>query len=165
MGRSTGPDTLITTTKGLPLAYDKDLQEDKEALFEALDTTGTCLQVAALVAQDLVFDRDRARAACGVGYLDATDLADLLVKRGVPFREAHDRVGAAVNAAIEEGVPLELLSDDARVATIPELAGVALGDELGTDALLSRRDVIGGTAAARVAAEVERGRAPGWSGL
>lgn len=152
--------TLITTTKGLPLAYDKDLQEDKEALFEALDTTGTCLQVAALVAQDLVFDRDRARAACGVGYLDATDLADLLVKRGVPFREAHDRVGAAVNAAIEEGVPLELLSDDARVATIPELAGVALRDELGTDALLSRRDVIGGTAAARVAAEVER-----WKGL
>ena len=152
--------TLITTTKGLPLAYDKDLQEDKEALFEALDTTGTCLEVAALVAQDVVFDREQARAACGVGHLDATDLADLLVKRGVPFREAHDRVGAAVNAAIEEGVPLERLSAAAREATMPELAGVALAEELGTDALLARRDVIGGTAAARVAAEVER-----WKGL
>ena len=152
--------TLITTTKGLPLAYDKDLQEDKEALFEALDTTGTCLKVAALVAQDLVFDREQARAACGVGYLDATDLADLLVKRGVPFREAHDRVGAAVNAAIEEGVPLERLSSDARAATMPELDGVDLAGELGTDALLARRDVIGGTAAARVAAEVDR-----WKGI
>ena len=150
--------TLITTTKGLPLAYDKDLQEDKEALFEALDTTGTCLEVAALVVRDLVFDRDRARAACAVGYLDATDLADLLVKRGVPFREAHDRVGAAVNAAIEEGVPLERLSDAARAATMPELDGVDLAGELGTDALLARRDVVGGTAVARVEAEVARWR-------
>ena len=78
----------------------------------------------------------------------------------MPFREAHDRVGAAVNAAIEEGVPLERLSAAAREATMPELAGVALAEELGTDALLARRDVIGGTAAARVAAEVER-----WKGL
>ena len=92
--------------------------------------------------------------------LDATDLADLLVKRGVPFREAHDRVGAAVNAAIEEGVPLERLSSDARAATMPELDGVDLAGELGTDALLARRDVIGGTAAARVAAEVDR-----WKGI
>ena len=91
------------------------------------------------MAQDLVFDREQARAACGVGYLDATDLADLLVKRGVPFREAHDRVGAAVNAAIEEGVPLERLSSDARAATMPELDGVDLAGELGTDALLARR--------------------------
>ena len=149
---------LASLQKGLPLAYDKDLQEDKEALFEALDTTGTCLEVAALVVRDLVFDRDRARAACAVGYLDATDLADLLVKRGVPFREAHDRVGAAVNAAIEEGVPLERLSDEARAATMPELDGVDLAGELGTDALLARRDVVGGTAVARVEAEVARWR-------
>ena len=148
--------TLVTTTKGLPLAYDKDLQEDKEALFEALDTTRTCLEVGALVARDVVLDRDRARAACGVGYLDATDLADLLVRRGVPFREAHDRVGAAVNAAIEEGVPLAELSADARSRAIPELDGVDLAGELGTDALLARRDVVGGTAVARVRAEVER---------
>ncbi len=148
--------TLITTTKGLPLAYDKDLQEDKEALFEALDTTRTCLEVAALVAQDVVFDADRARTACGIGYLDATDLADLLVRRGVPFRDAHDRVGAAVNAAIEEGVPLAELSAAARASSMPELDGVDLASELGTDALLARRDVVGGTAIVRVSAEVAR---------
>ncbi|MFT5050167.1 MAG: argininosuccinate lyase [Chlamydiales bacterium] len=147
---------LITTTKGLPLAYDKDLQEDKEALFDALDTTRTCLEVAALVAQDATFDTERARAACAVGHLDATDLADLLVRRGVPFREAHERVGAAVNAAIEECVPLAELSAAARALTLAELHDINLADELGTDALLARRDVVGGTAVARVQAEVQR---------
>lgn len=147
---------LITTTKGLPLAYDKDLQEDKEALFDALDTTRACLEVAALVAQDATFDAERARAACTVGHLDATDLADLLVRRGVPFREAHERVGAAVTAAIRSGVPLAELSAAARAEALPELEGVNLADELGTDALLARRDVIGGTAIVRVQAEVAR---------
>lgn len=146
--------TLVTTTKGLPLAYDKDLQEDKEALFDALDTTTACLRVAKLVAEDVVFDRERALAATRVGYLDATDLADLMVKRGVPFRDAHDRVGQAVNAAIEEGVELGALSASARVSIMPELDGVDLAAELTTDAMLKRRDVIGGTAVARVRGEV-----------
>ncbi|QDV09218.1 Argininosuccinate lyase [Planctomycetes bacterium Poly30] len=146
--------TLVTTTKGLPLAYDKDLQEDKEALFDALDTTTACLRVAKLVAEDVVFDRTRALAATRVGYLDATDLADLMVGRGVPFREAHDRVGQAVNAAIEEGVELGELSAAARAAVMPELEGVDLAAELTTEAMLSRRDVIGGTAVERVRDEV-----------
>lgn len=146
--------TLVTTTKGLPLAYDKDLQEDKEALFDALDTTRACLQVARLVAEDVEFDRERALAATRVGHLDATDLADLLVARGVPFREAHERVGLAVNAALEEGVELGGLSASARTAAVPELDGVDLAAELTTPAMLARRDVIGGTAIARVQAEV-----------
>ena len=78
------------------------------------------------------------------------------MRRGVPFREAHDRVGAAVNAAIEEGVPLAELSAAARSRALPELDGVDLAGERGTDALLARRDVVGGTAVARVRAEVER---------
>jgi argininosuccinate lyase len=151
--------TLVTATKGLPLAYNKDMQEDKEALFDALDTTVACLRVAKLVAEDVTFDRERALAATRVGHLDATDLADLLVARGVPFREAHDRVGAAVNAAIAEGVELGELSSGARDSTIPELAGVDLAAELTTEAMLHRRDVVGGTAVERV-----RAAASNWKG-
>ncbi len=77
-----------------------------------------------------------------------------MVKRGVPFRDAHDRVGQAVNAAIEEGVELGALSASARVSIMPELDGVDLAAELTTDAMLKRRDVIGGTAVARVRGEV-----------
>ena len=148
--------TLVTSTKGLPLAYNKDLQEDKEALFGALDTTSTCLQVATLVAQDVSFDEAAAHRATRSGHLDATDLADLLVEKGVPFRDAHDRVGAAVNAAIEKGVELADLPSALRAEIMPELAGVDLAEELSTEKMLTRRDVIGGTAVKRVQAEVQR---------
>ena len=146
--------TLVTTTKGLPLAYNKDMQEDKEALFDALDTTVACLRVAKLVAEDVSFNRERALAATRIGHLDATDLADLLVAKGVPFREAHDRVGRAVNAAIEEGVELGELSSGARDGIMPELKDVDLAGELTTEAMLRRRDVVGGTAVKRVRAAV-----------
>lgn len=148
--------SLVTTFKGLPLAYNKDCQEDKEALFEALDTTRVCLAVARLVASDVTVDRERASAATRAGHLDATDLADLLVARGVPFREAHDRVGAAVNAAEEEGVELAGLGAEARARWLPELADADLAVELSTPAMLGRRDVIGGTAMERVRAEAKR---------
>ncbi len=148
--------TLITTTKGLPLAYDKDLQEDKEALFGALDTTETCLQVAALVVRDTQVDRARGLAAVRDGFLDATDLADLLVGAGVPFREAHDRVGGAVGAAVAAGCGLADLSTEDRGRWLPELAGADLAGLLSPEAIIARRDVIGGTAASRVRAEVAR---------
>jgi len=89
---------LLVTLKGLPLAYDKDLQEDKEALFGAVDSTRACLSMCALVVKNAHFRAERCRAEASRGYLDATDLADLLVKAGVPFRKAHERVGAACAA-------------------------------------------------------------------
>lgn len=150
--------TLVTTTKGLPLAYDKDLQEDKEALFEALDTTTTCLEVATLVVRDTSVDAARGRAAVVDGFLDATDLADLLVARGVPFREAHDRVGAAVNAAVEAGCELADLGAEARAEWLPELEGLDLAERLSPDAIVARRDVVGGTAPQRVRDEVAQWR-------
>ena len=147
--------TLVTVMKGLPLAYNKDMQEDKEALFEAVDTTAVCLQVAALVAQDVTLDVERAAAANAAGFLDATDLADLLTDRGVPFRDAHDRVGEAVGAAIEAGTTLAGLPESARNAILPELSDVDLEDALSVSKILDRRDVIGGTAPSRVRAEVQ----------
>lgn len=148
--------SLVTTLKGLPLAYNKDMQEDKEPLFEALGTTRDCLRVLHAVVLDATFDAERARAACSGGFLDATDLADLLVARGVPFRDAHDRVGAAVNAASAEGVDLADLSPDARAAHLPELEGVDLHAELSADALVERRRAVGGTSPVCVTQEVAR---------
>jgi argininosuccinate lyase len=106
---------LLTTLKGLPLAYNKDMQEDKEAVFDAFDTTAASLEVSAIVLQNLSLNRERMRAAATKGMLNATELADYLVRKGVPFREAHETVGKAVLKAIENGVELgELSLDDLR---------------------------------------------------
>ena len=88
---------------GLPLTYNKDLQEDKEALFEAIDTLELCLQVAAAMLDSTSFRRERMASAAADELIAATDIADLLVRRGVPFREAHGIVGGLVRAALERG--------------------------------------------------------------
>jgi argininosuccinate lyase len=147
--------SLLVVLKGLPLAYDKDLQEDKEALFEAVDTTRACLSTAALVAKNARFKAERCRSEASRGYLDATDLADLLVKAGVPFRKAHERVGAAVQRAMELGVELGALPANVRRELLPELAQIDLERELSVDMVLSRRSAIGGTAPKCVTSEIQ----------
>jgi len=152
-GRVVGALTgLLVLCKGLPLAYDKDLQEDKEALFGALDTTLACTRVTAICVRNVEYDAERCRAACAVGYLDATDLADLLVNAGVPFRDAHARVGTAVREAVKRGIELTELSEELQRELFPELE-VDLSAALATEAVLARRSTIGGTAPDRVRAE------------
>jgi argininosuccinate lyase len=151
MGDLTG---LLATLKGLPLAYDKDMQEDKEPLFDALDQTEACLTVAERVVRSATYDEDACESASATGYLNATDLADLLVQRGVPFREAHERVGRAVREAIDVGAELDQLPDERLTTLFPELGD--LSDELSVPAVLARRNTIGGTAPRRVRAEVRR---------
>ncbi|MCC6673239.1 MAG: argininosuccinate lyase [Planctomycetes bacterium] len=148
---------LLTTLKSQPLAYNKDLQEDKEALIDAVDTTLACLQVMHLIVRNASFDTERCAQEAGRGYLNATDLADLLVRKGVPFRTAHERVGAAVRAAMELGVELEQLPSDKRRELLPEL-DEDLARSLSVAAVLARRDVIGGTAPKRVRQEIQRWR-------
>ncbi len=150
LGRLQG---LLVMLKGLPLAYDKDLQEDKEALFECVDTTRACLEVAAIAVRTARFREERCRDAAAKGYGNATDLADLLVRAGLPFRDAHERAGRAVRAAMELGVELEDLPGGARQELLPELAGVDLVKELSIEAVLARRSTLGGTAPKRVLAE------------
>ena len=99
--------SLLTTMKGIPLAYNKDMQEDKEGLFDALDTWLDCLHMAALVLDGIQVKRPRCQEAAQQGYANATELADYLVAKGVPFREAHHIVGEAVVEAIRQGKPLE----------------------------------------------------------
>ncbi|RLR64109.1 argininosuccinate lyase, partial [Pseudomonas aeruginosa] len=100
---------MMMTLKGLPLAYNKDMQEDKEGLFDASDTWMDCLQLATLVLDGIQIKRPRCEEAAKQGYANATELADYLVTKGVPFREAHHIVGEVVVSAIEQGKALEEL--------------------------------------------------------
>ncbi|WP_100157707.1 argininosuccinate lyase [Proteus columbae] len=101
---------MMMTLKGLPLAYNKDMQEDKEGLFDAIDTWSDCLHMATLVLDGLQIRRSRCEEAAKQGYANATELADYLVAKGVPFREAHHIVGEVVVCAIEQGKAIEELS-------------------------------------------------------
>src|SRR5690606_14370037 len=141
--------SLLTLLKGLPLGYNRDLQIDKEILLPILDDTNQCILVAATAIENAEFDVARCLKEAGRGYLNATDLADLLVAAGVPFRDAHGIAGSAVNRAVELGVELHELPPDEQSALLPQLQG-ALAELLSVQAVLDRRNVIGGTAPARV---------------
>ncbi len=155
---------MLTLLKGLPLGYQRDLQEDKPPLFEAVAMLGTSLEVMAGIVSTLAVDRERMRAAASDGYTTATAVANALVRRGVPFRPAHHVVGSLVAQAADAGLSLEGVSDERiahalRASDDPAalaLAGnPALAEELrsaaGLDDALARCDVIGGTAPRRVA--------------
>ncbi len=151
VGNLTG---LLVTLKGLPSTYDKDLQEDKEPLFDTLDTLAMLLPIVAGVVATLEV-RTEAMAAALDDTLLATDLADYLVKRGLPFREAHGAVGRAVREAEEAGVGLRALPLE-RYQRISPLFGADLGDVLDYEAAVEARDTRGGTARAAVAAQIAR---------
>lgn len=102
--------SLLTTMKGLPLAYNKDMQEDKEPMFDTVDTLKSCLKVFIGMLETMRVNEKKMEEAVKFGYLNATDLADYLVKKGIPFRTAHDIVGKLVVYAITKNVPLEELN-------------------------------------------------------
>jgi argininosuccinate lyase len=101
---------MLTTMKGLPLTYNKDMQEDKEAIFDTVDTVGHCLKVMTCLLKEIHFNKDRMDEALKKGYLAATDLADYLVGKGVAFRRAHETVGKIILYAMEEGKELDQLT-------------------------------------------------------
>ena len=141
---------MLTTLKGLPLAYNNDMQEDKEALFDAFDATAGSLEVSTIVLQNISLNRERMRSAALQGMMNATELADYLVRKGMPFREAHETVGKAVLKAIENGVELgELTLDDLRVLSNKIESDVF--ESLALKQTLASKSQVGGTAPARVA--------------
>ena len=142
---------------GLPLTYNKDLQEDKEALFEAIDTVELCLQVAAAMLDSTTFRRERMAAAAADELIAATDIADLLVRRGVPFREAHGIVGGLVRAALERGGRLSDLPEEELRALAPQLDS-GFYDLLEQRAWLESKVSEGGTALARVEEQLAQAR-------
>ena len=134
--------SLCVMLKGLPLAYNRDMQEDKPPVFDAFDTVDASLQVLAGCIDDAHFDTARMRGALREGFIEATELADFLVRKGVPFREAHHVVGGLVARAVERGVALAALTEDELKAAHPTLGPDAL-QALDIDAALARRQAPG----------------------
>jgi argininosuccinate lyase len=149
---------LLTMLKGLPLAYNKDMQEDKEAVFDTADTTRASLGVAATVLRNLRVREARARDAATVGYMNATEMADYLVRRGLPFREAHEAVGRMVLFGLEKGWELHEFDLD-ELRQFSPLVEEDVYDALSLEQTLASKSRPGGTAPDRVAEALAAARA------
>ena len=148
--------SLMATLKGLPSGYNKDLQDDKRALFNAMDAIRLVLPAVGGALAELRFDRERMRAAVTGGMM-ATDLADYLVTRGATFREAHGAVGRLVRESEERGVELDQLPAEAITAAHPKFAADA-AEWLGASFSVARREVEGGTGPESVRAQIAAAR-------
>ncbi|MBW8760724.1 MAG: argininosuccinate lyase, partial [Burkholderiales bacterium] len=148
---------LVTLMKGQPLAYNKDNQEDKEPLFDTVDTLKDTLRIFADMLAGLTVKPDAMRAAALKGHATATDLADYLVKKGLPFRDAHEVVAHAVKTATAKGVDLAALSLD-ELKAFDARVEADVFDVLSLEGSLNARNVLGGTAPAQVRAQVARHR-------
>ena len=149
---------LLTLMKGQPLAYNKDNQEDKEPLFDTVDTLVATLRIFADMTTGIQVRADRMRQAAAEGFSTATDLADYLVRKGLPFRDAHELVALAVREASDTGVDLAGLGL-ARLKALSPLVGDDVLDTLTLEGSVSARNHIGGTAPEQVRAAIGRHRA------
>ena len=147
--------SLLGTMHALPLAYSKDLQEDKEPVFDAIDNLELCLAAATGMVATISFNRERLAAAAEDEMLAATDLADALVKEGVPFREAHGLVGGLVKAAVDSGRPLSELADS-ELNGVPENARQAVRRALESGQTIESKVSLGGTASGPLSQQLER---------
>jgi len=140
----------MATLKGLPLAYNRDLQEDKEPVFDSVQTLEVVLPAFAGMIATLRFDTERMAALAPEGFSLATDVAEWLVKRRVPFRDAHEISGALVRACEEQGIGLEDASDDLLLSVSPHLVP-EVREVLTIAGSVASRTGAGGTAPVRVA--------------
>ena len=154
MGHLSG---LLVLMKGQPLAYNRDNQEDKEALFDSADTLADCLAVITEIVRAMEPDAEAMRAAAEQGFGTATDLADYLVVRGIPFRDAHEVVGQAVAHAIDRGLTLSQLALDTYRGLCPEI-DEDVYEVLTLEGSISSRDHVGGTAPSAVRAAIRAAR-------
>ncbi|OBB99997.1 argininosuccinate lyase [Mycobacterium sp. 852002-40037_SCH5390672] len=151
IGNLTG---LLATLKAQPLAYNRDLQEDKEPVFDSVAQLELVLPAMAGLVGSLTFHVERMAALAPAGYTLATDIAEWLVRQGVPFRSAHEAAGAAVRAAEQRAVGLDELTDDELAAISPDLTP-QVREVLTIEGSVSSRDARGGTAPVRVAEQID----------
>ncbi len=144
---------LLTTLKGLPLAYNKDMQEDKESIFDAVDTVKMCLQVFTGMIATMAANRENMLTAAQKGFINATDLADYLVKKGVPFRSAYKISGSLVAHCIKENTVLEDLPLDT-YRTYSDLFETDLYEAISLRTCVEKRSSEGGTSLASVMAQI-----------
>lgn len=149
---------LLTMMKGLPLTYNKDMQEDKEAVFDTADTVRACLAVTTTVLRNIRVNQARAREAASQGYLNATELADYLARKGMPFRVAHETVGRIVKHAIQSDAELNDLSLD-ELKSFSTLIEADVFVSLSLEQTLATKAQKGGTAPERVAEALVAARA------
>jgi len=143
---------VLTAVKGLPLTYNRDLQEDKEPLFDSMDTIKLCLQVNAEMVAAMEVKEEACAKAAADPMLLATDLADWLVKEGVPFRSAHELVGKAVAMSVESGVPL----DELDLTTVDEVFKPEASEVFSLETALAARTNVGAPSVENVKGEVKR---------
>jgi argininosuccinate lyase len=149
--------TMLTVLKALPLAYNRDLQEDKEPLFNTIDTVKASLQIMAVLFPKMEIQAERMREAASEDYINATDLADYLTFKGIPFREAHQITGKAVQYAEEKGKNLDALSLD-ELQSFSPLIGKDVFDYIRIENAVNRRNSTGGTARQRVVEQIKKAK-------
>ena len=149
---------LLTVMKGLPLAYNKDMQEDKETFFDACDTLQKCLPTFTEMLRTASFQKDRMYASAGLGFTNATDLADYLVLKGVPFRDAHHVSGSLVGKCVREGRALAELSLDELHEAHPAFEKDVY-EAISLEACVKRRSLRGGPAPEAVLQSIEKAEA------
>ncbi len=148
---------LLTVMKGTPLAYNKDFQEDKESIFDAVDTWKASVAIFSKMLENTEFRTDSIEPRLSEGFLNATDIAEHMASQGIPFREAHNIVGRMVQRCEEKGCQLEDLNDDDLTAIDPRINKEMLGD-ISIRACVDARDSFGGTAPREVARQIAVGR-------
>ncbi len=148
---------FLALLKGLPLAYNRDLQEDKAALFNGVDTTRDALELAARVVRTLRVSSERMKAAATQGFLTATDLADELVRRGIPFAMAHEQVGKCVRFCVNQRKTFTELSLEEARRFVPSWDARLRAIALSSENAVRRRNVLGGTAPSQVARRIAEG--------
>lgn len=153
--------SLLTILKGLPLAYNKDLQEDKEPVFDTFDTVADCLKVMAPMLRELKVNQETMRGAVNAGFLNATELADYLAGKGMPFREAHHVAGQAVRLAEARNCTLEEL-DLSDLQALSELIGPEVYNLLTAEQAVARRISPGGTAGELVMMAIAQAKEKLW---
>ncbi|MDR0405310.1 MAG: argininosuccinate lyase, partial [Clostridiales bacterium] len=148
---------LLTVMKGLPLAYNKDMQEDKEQVFDAVDTVGATLSVFSQMLATMTVNGGAMKNSAAGGFTNATDAADYLVKKGLPFRDAHKIIGEMVAYCVKEDKPIGALSLQ-EFQQFSGLFGEDIFEAVSLEACVNLRDVPGGTARQRVRAAIENAR-------
>ena len=146
---------ILTTMKSLPMAYNKDMQEDKEPLFDTIDTLKICTEVYTRMLPNIEVHAHRMKQACKQGFLNATDFADYLVNRGLPFRQAHSVAGKAVAFGLSQNKELDDLTLE-ELQTFSELVDTDIYHFISLDQMIARRVSYGGTSFDNVARAVER---------
>ncbi len=146
---------MLTVLKGLPLAYNKDMQEDKEGIFDGLKTVQDCLQVFVPMLDSMKVNKENMLNSCKTGFINATDLADYLTKKGLPFREAYKLVGSIVGKCVKEKLTLEDITLD-EYKQMCELFDKDLYEEIALETCVNKRNSEGGTSKAQVAKQIEK---------